>query len=66
MGLNEKVLGRIAIMEQRVDERRALWQAIMDSFQREGPDSVTSELARQMNSIGVKLDTLLDKLKDML
>jgi hypothetical protein len=66
MGYKERVLERINDMEQRADERRALWQTISDSFEKEGADGVAEELARQMAVIHEKSNAMLAKLEEML
>jgi hypothetical protein len=66
MGCNDKVLDKITVMEQRANERKALWHIIWDSFEEEGAERVAYELARQMNEIRGEFDALLAKLNDML
>jgi|GEM_PF-3822451 len=66
MGYNEKVLNKIAIMEQRAKERKALWHTISDSFGKEGPEGVANELAVEMDEFREKSDVLLARLNDML
>jgi len=66
MGCNEKVLDKITVMEQRADERKALWHTISDSFKEEGAEGVANELTRQMREIQERFDALLAKLNDML
>ena len=36
MSYKEKVLGKINSMEQQPDERKSLWQDIIQSFEQEG------------------------------
>lgn len=66
MSCNEKVLDKIAVMEQRANERRALWHTIWDCSREEGAEGVANELAGQMGEIQEKSDALLAKLNDML
>lgn len=66
MGYKERGLEKINGMEQRTDERRALWQTISDSFEKEGADAVAEELARQMAVIHEKFNATLAKLEEML
>ncbi|PIU56165.1 MAG: hypothetical protein COS87_02975 [Chloroflexi bacterium CG07_land_8_20_14_0_80_45_17] len=66
MGYNEKVLDKIAIMEQRAKERKALWHTISDSFGKEGAEGIANELAVEMDEFREKFDVLLAKLNDML
>ena len=66
MAHSEKVLGKINAMEQRCDERRTLWQAVTESFVKEGADGITMELAKQMGAIQDRFDMALGKLDAML
>lgn len=66
MGYNEKVLDKIAMMEQRAKERKALWHTISDSFGREGAEGIANELALEMDEFREQFDVLLAKLNDML
>ena len=66
MGYNENILSKIAIMEQRAKERKALWHTISDSFEEEGAEGVTNALTAEMDEFREKSDTLLAKLNDML
>ena len=66
MGYNENVLNKIAIMEQRANERTALWHTIWDCSREEGAEGVANELARQIGEIRGEFDALLAKLNDML
>jgi len=60
------VLDKIAIMEQRAKERKALWHTISDSFGKEGAEGIANELAVEMDEFREKFDVLLAKLNDML
>jgi len=53
-------------MEQRAKERKALWQTISNSFEKEGAEGITNELAVEMDKFREKFDILLAKLDDML
>ena len=66
MGCNEKVLDKIAVMEQRANERTALLHTIWDCSREEGSEGVANELARQIGEIRGKFNALLAKLNDML
>lgn len=66
MGYNERVPDKIAVIEQRANEKRALWHTISDSFGEEGAEGVTNKLAGQMDEIQEKFDALLAKLNKML
>jgi hypothetical protein len=66
MGYNEKVLDNIAMMEQRANERKALWHTISDSFEKEGAEGIANELAVEMGKFRENFDVLLVKLDDML
>lgn len=66
MGYNEQVLEKINAMEQRADERRALWQVVVQSFESEGADGVSNELAKQMDSICNRFRMIIRKLEDKL
>ncbi len=66
MGYREKVLDKINAMEQRRDERRSLWQTLMNSFEQEGADGVANELAGQIRKVQERIDTSLKKLEEML
>ena len=65
MGYSEKVLERINAMEQRSDERKSLWQSIIQSFDQEGADGVANVLAGQIGKIQEGFDALLKKLEEM-
>ena len=65
MGYREKLLDKINAMEHRADERRSLWQTLMNSFEQEGADGVANELARQIGKVQERFDTLLEKLEEM-
>jgi hypothetical protein len=66
MGYNEKVLDKIAMMEQRAKERKALWHTISNSFEKEGAEGIASELAVEMDEYRGNFDALLAKLNEML
>jgi hypothetical protein len=66
MGYNEKVLDKIAMTEQRAKERKALWQTISNSFEKEGAEGIANELAVEMDKFRENFDVLLAKLNDML
>ena len=66
MGYREKLLDKINAMEHRADERRSLWQTLMNSFEQEGADGVANELAGQIGKVQERFDTLLEKLEEML
>lgn len=66
MGYEERVQEKISLMGQRADERLALWQAITESFEKDGADGVEDELAGRMNEIHKKCSAVLDKLEAML
>lgn len=63
MGYEDRIPEKICSMGQRTDERLALWQAIADSFEKEG---VEEELARRMKEIHNRFSAALAKLEDML
>ena len=65
MGYREKLLDKINAMEHRADERRSLWQTLMNSFEQEGADGVANELARRIGKVQERFDTLLEKLEEM-
>jgi hypothetical protein len=66
MGYNENVLDKIATMEQRTKERKALWHTISGSFEREGAEGVANALVAEMDKFRENSDVLLAKLNDML
>jgi len=66
MSHKDRVPEKISSMGQHADERLALWQAITESFEKEGADGVEYELARRMASIRNKFKAVLAKLEDML
>ena len=66
MGHNEKVLEKINTTEQRANERKSIWKTVYDSFEKEGADGVSTELARQKDAIEEKFDAALSKLDAML
>lgn len=66
MRFEDRIPEKIEALEQRVDERLALWQAITESFEAEGAEGVEDELAGRMNDIHKKFNDVLDKLKAML
>ena len=65
MGYRDKVLEKINAMQQRSDERRFLWQTLMNPFEQEGADGVANELAGQIGKVQERFDTLLEKLEEM-
>ena len=65
MGYSEKVLEKINAMEQRSDERKSLWQSIIQSFEQEGADGVANELAGLIGKAQGRFDALLEKLDEM-
>jgi len=65
MGYSEKVLEKINAMEQRSDERKSLWQSIIQSFEQEGADGVANELTGLMGKIQERFDALLQKLDEL-
>ncbi len=66
MGYREKVLDKINAMEQRGDERRPLWQTLINSFEQEGADGIANELAERIRKVQERIDTSLKKLEEML
>ena len=66
MSYSEKVLDKINAMKQRPDERKSLWQGIIQSFEQEGAEGVANELAVEMDEFREKFDVLLAKLNAML
>ncbi len=66
MSYREKVLTRIEAIQDRQAERKALWQAISDSFEKQGASGVADELAKQMNDLEKKFDDALAVLDRML
>lgn len=66
MGYRERVPEELKKAGQRTAERTTLWQAIVESFEKEGADGVENELGRQIDEIGDKFDDVLDKLNGML
>lgn len=65
MGYREKVLDKINAMEHRADERRFLWQTLIDSFEQEGADGAANELTGRIGKVQERFDTLLKKLEEM-
>lgn len=66
MSYGEKVLTKIKAVEDRQTERKALWQAISDSFEKEGASSVADELTKQMSDLQKKVGDALATLDGML
>lgn len=66
MSYREKVLTRIEAIEDRQADRKALWQAISDPFEKEGASGVADELARQMSDFQEKVNDALAVLDGML
>jgi len=66
MGYSEIMLEKISSMEERSDERKAIWEATVGSFEREGAEGVSSELTQQMTGVRERFDVLLDSLEQML
>ncbi|MBI4329886.1 MAG: hypothetical protein HY673_01235 [Chloroflexi bacterium] len=66
MGYSELVSEKIDAMGHRGDEMKDLWKTILDSFEREGSDGVTAELAAKKDAVQEKFDAALDKLDVML
>lgn len=66
MGYNEIMLEKISSIKERADARKTIWEATVGSFEKEGADGVSNELARQMAEIKEKFDPLLDSLDKML
>ncbi len=66
MSYREKVLTRIEAIQDRQAERKALWQAISDSFEREGASGVAAELAKKMKDTEEKFAEALAALDAML
>ena len=65
MSYSVKLLDKINAMEHRADERRSLWQALMNSFEQEGADGVANELTGRIGKVQERFDTLLEKLEEM-
>ncbi|MFW6116659.1 MAG: hypothetical protein ACOC6F_02935 [bacterium] len=66
MACREKVLEGLDSVEYRRDERKSLWKAIMDSFEDEGADGVTTELAGQLDRVRREFEAAVEKLNNML
>ena len=65
MGYRENVLDKIDAMEHRADERRSLWQTLINSFDQEGTDGAANELVGQIGKVQERFDALLEKLEKM-
>lgn len=65
MGYREKLLDKINAMEHRADERRSLWQPLINSFEQEGADGIANELAGRIGKVQERFDTLLEKLEEI-
>ena len=59
MSYREKVLTEIKAVEDRQAEKELLWQAISDSFEKEGASGAAGELTKQMNDLQKKVDDAL-------
>lgn len=66
MSYREKVLTKIKAVEERQAEKEVLWQAISDSFEKEGASGAADELTKQMDDLQEKIDEALAVLNGML
>lgn len=66
MDYKERVLEKIAAIEQRTEEKEGLWRSISESFEEKGADGVTEQLAAQMGEIKGRFNAVLSKLDGML
>ena len=66
MGYEQQVLEKIRDMEQRADDRTALFQAISDAFDTEGANRVQEILATRGRALRQTFDATLAKLEAML
>lgn len=66
MSYREKILTKIKAVEDRQAEKEVLWQAISDSFEKEGASGVAGELTNQMNDLQKKVDDALTVVDGML
>ena len=66
MSYKETIPDEISATGQREGERLDLWQAIVESFEAEGPDGISNELSRRMRHIRQRFDTLLARLEEIL
>ena len=66
MSYREKVLTRIEAIEDRQADRKALWQAMSESFEKEGASGIAAELAKEMKDIEEKFAEALAALDTML
>jgi len=66
MGYKQRVAAEIQASGRRPEDRLALWEAILRSFESTGAEGVQDDLAKRMGHIRRRFDALLVKLEDML
>ena len=66
MGYEQRLEEQVRASGRRTEERLALWETIVSSFQSSGAEGVQDELAERMSHIRRRFDALVVKLEDML
>ena len=66
MGYEQRLEEQVRASGRRTEERLALWETIVSSFQSSGAEGVQDALVRPIGDIRRRFDALVVKLEDML
>ncbi len=66
MDYKQRLEEEVRASGRRTEERLALWETLVRSFELSGPDGIQDDLAQRMGQIRRRFDDLQAELEDML